>query len=182
MSVIENDDEFEVTMETTDGKEEAPTTKRSVNTKHNNNNNRKTKGRGFKSAAADDDRYAGKAGQFEALDEPEENTNAQKSIEGWIVFVSGIHPEAQEDDIHDLFADCGDIKQLNLNLDRRTGYVKGYALIEYEKFHEAQKAIDELDNTNLHEQPIQVDWAFKRPNNAAASNRGNRGRRVTRRR
>ncbi|RJE20280.1 RNA-binding protein 8A [Aspergillus sclerotialis] len=104
---------------------------------------------------------------------------AVRSIEGWIVLVSNIHEEASEEDITDLFAEYGEIRNFSLNLDRRTGYVKGYALIEYATLHEASEAIQNLDGAKLLEQTIHVDYAFVRPppssRNKAGGQRGGRG-------
>lgn len=40
--------------------------------------------------------------------------------------------------------------------------LKGYSLVEYENFEEAQRAINELDGTDLLNQTIHVDWAFSK--------------------
>ncbi|KAL9261682.1 RNA-binding protein Y14-like protein [Drosera capensis] len=120
---------------------------------------KKTKGRGF-GEGVDAERSSRLGGRgFDSL-ASDGGPGPLRSIEGWIILVTGVHEEAQEDDLLNAFGDFGAIKNLHLNLDRRTGFVKGYALIEYEDFSEAQEAISKMDGAQLLDQIINVSWAF----------------------
>jgi len=137
---------------------------------------KKQKGRGFKSERDEDAAQPYTGGRYESL-AGSGGAGPQKSVEGWVVFVTNIHEEAQEDDLTEAFADFGDIKNIYLNLDRRTGYVKGYALIEYASRSEAQAAIDAMDGQEVLTQSVKVTWAFqsgpiRRPGGGRAATNG----------
>jgi len=147
---------------------------------------KKTKGRGFRESETESQRHRRLAdANFESLTS-DGGPGPQRSIEGWIVLVTGVHEEAQEDHLHEAFREYGQIKNLHLNLDRRTGFVKGYALVEYENFDEAQTAIRSLDGSELLTQTIYVDWAFSngsfKRRNTKRSPRAHRSRSPPRRR
>ncbi|KAJ2364743.1 hypothetical protein IW150_006397, partial [Coemansia sp. RSA 2607] len=95
-------------------------------------------------------------------DQPKSNSAAiaQSSIEGWVIVVTGVHEEASADYVRDFFSDYGKVRNMHLNLDRLTGYVKGYALIEYETEKEALLAVEKASGKELLGKRIDVDFAF----------------------
>lgn len=101
--------------------------------------------------------------RFDSLaDDGYRGPGPQRSIEGWTILVCGVKEDVEEDDLYNVFSEFGRVKDLHLNLERRTGYAKGYALIEYESFEEAQAAIRAMNGNQLLTKTVCVDWAFSR--------------------
>ncbi|RIA89865.1 RNA-binding protein 8A, partial [Glomus cerebriforme] len=86
-----------------------------------------------------------------------------KAIDGWIVLVTNVHEEATEEDVMNKFSQYGKINNLQLSIDRRTGYVKGYVLIAYGTYEEAMFAIEKANGSKLLGQRLYCDFAFIRP-------------------
>ncbi|KAK9824410.1 hypothetical protein WJX72_010084 [[Myrmecia] bisecta] len=131
---------------------------------------RKQKGRGFRDREEMD--IDDRSGPYEATERG--GTGPLQSVEGWVIFIANVHEEATEEDVHETFAEFGDIKNIYLNLDRRTGFVKGYAMVEYGTKKEAQDAIDAMNGQELLTQKLAVTWCFSRGPGRAASSRATR--------
>lgn len=153
---------------------------------HQSENDRrhKIKGRGAQTNGNEnsrEERYRGEAGVFQRVQDNQreayQKNKPVKSVEGYIVIMTGVHEEAQEDDILDHVGEVAQVKNIHVNLDRRTGFVKGYALIEFADAKGAQAAIDEFDGQEYLGQKIHLDWAFRHDNQRST---GARGRRVMR--
>ncbi|KAK8825279.1 RNA binding protein [Blastocystis sp. ATCC 50177/Nand II] len=118
------------------------------------------KGRGVQELKGEDKnrRMEGRAGRFDKIETT--GSGPCPSIEGWIIFITNIHEEAQEEDLLDLCAEYGTVKNFHMNLDRRTGFIKGYALVEYENYEDAKNAIEKLEGASVLGQTIHASWAF----------------------
>ena len=96
--------------------------------------------------------------------------NFIKSIEGYVLIITNLHEEIQEEDIVDKFSEFGDVRNVSFNLDRKTGFAKGYALVEYDNLQDAKTAAEEMNGGILMDRTIHVDFAFVQPSNESRYN------------
>ena len=77
--------------------------------------------------------------------------------------------------MRDAFEDFGRLVDVQLPIDRRTGYVKGYALVQFAKKDEARAALSEMDGADLLGEILSVTWAVVKHTNSGGGG-GGRGR------
>lgn len=89
---------------------------------------------------------------------------AQRSVEGWNIIILGLNPEVTEEDVRDLCTEYGPVKGLRMSLGHKTGFMIGYAIVEYARPEEAEAAIEAIDDMQHLGRILSAGWAFLRDN------------------
>jgi RNA recognition motif-containing protein len=87
------------------------------------------------------------------------------------LYVGNLPYSASEQDLQDLFSQAGAVESVNVMRDMATGRARGFAFVEMVTDDDAQKAIDQLNNTDFGGRNLTVNEA--RPK--ASSGGGGRG-------
>ena len=75
------------------------------------------------------------------------------------LYVCNLPYSVTQQALEETFSQCGTVDSVNVITDRDTGQSKGFGFIEMSNDSEAQKAIQELNGTNLDGREIKVNEA-----------------------
>ncbi|MEH1770329.1 RNA recognition motif domain-containing protein [Nostoc sp.] len=89
------------------------------------------------------------------------------------IYVGNLSYEVKEDDLRQVFAEYGTVKNVQLPIDRETGRVRGFGFVELESDAQEQAAIDALDNAEWMGRNLKVNKA--KPKTDGGSSGGRRG-------
>ena len=93
------------------------------------------------------------------LQEPSQTSNLTRRVPGCLSYLLGTYRfSATEDEIREKFAECGEVRAVNLVNDRHTGQPRGFGFVEMDE-EGAQKAIQSLHNTDFGGRALRVDRA-----------------------
>ena len=88
------------------------------------------------------------------------------------LFVGNIPYSMSEDELREVFEECGNITSCKLIIDRDTGRSKGFGFVEFESKEEAESAVEKFNNADVNGKTLVVNEArpqekktFKRPFN-----------------
>jgi RNA recognition motif-containing protein len=79
------------------------------------------------------------------------------------IYVGNISYQTTQDDLHAAFAVFGGIERVNVVTDRETGQPRGFAFVEMTERDAAEKAIAQLNGTELNGRAINVNEAKPKP-------------------
>lgn len=89
------------------------------------------------------------------------------------IYVGNLSYSVTEQDLTEVFAEYGTVKQVQLPIDRETQRKRGFGFVEMETDAQEDKAIEELDGAEWMQRVLKVNKA--RPREERKSPRGNWG-------
>ena len=115
----------------------------------------------------------GKATKEELAAEREVLTKARSEaaeLAGIKLFIARLAFDASEDELRNIFSAHGDVTECSIAKDRDTGKSRGFAFVKYASRKAGEKAIKELDGSEIHGRKISVQESND------GGGRGSRGR------
>jgi cold-inducible RNA-binding protein len=92
------------------------------------------------------------------------------------LYVGNLSYNTSEEALADIFAACGNVQSCKVITDRDTGRSKGFAFVEMSSSEEAQRAISELNGSQLDGRQLNVSEARpQEPRNGGGGGGGGRG-------
>ena len=91
------------------------------------------------------------------------------------IYVGNLNYETKEDDLQTIFAEYGNIVSVKIITDAYSGRSKGFGFIEMESEDEAQKAISELNGTEIGGRTLKVSEALDNRERGGGGGGGYRG-------
>jgi RNA recognition motif-containing protein len=93
------------------------------------------------------------------------------------IYVGNLSPQTTEDDLRKAFEVCGQVESANIIKDKFSGESRGFGFVQMPSKQEAQKAIEQLNQTDLMGRTINVNEARPRPERLGGGGRNSgRGR------
>jgi RNA recognition motif-containing protein len=93
------------------------------------------------------------------------------------IFVGNLDYKTSEDELRQLFAAYGPVDRVSIVTDRYSGQPWGSAFVEMASPGDADKAITELNGTQLHGRKLDVNEARRRPERTDGGRKGRERRR-----
>ena len=93
------------------------------------------------------------------------------------IFVGNLDYKTSEDELRQLFAAYGPVDLVSIVTDRYSGQPRGSAFVEMASARDADKAITELNGTQLHGRKLDVNEARRRPKRTDGGRKGRERRR-----
>lgn len=91
------------------------------------------------------------------------------------IYVGNLSYQVNDEDITAVFKEYGNVKQVQVPMDRETGRPRGFCFVEMETEAEETAAIDALDGAEWMGRSLKVNKAKPREDRGGRSGGGNRG-------